>query len=56
MRENFKINLIYLYTYVFIAVHQLSLVVVSGGYSLVAVQGFLTAVAPIAVEHGFQGM
>ena len=36
--------------------HQLSLVAVSGGYSLVAVQGFLIATASIVVEHGFNGM
>ena len=37
--------------WVFIAVHRLSLVAASRGYSLVAVRGLLTAVASL-VEHG----
>ena len=34
---------------------RVSLVVASGGYSLAAVQGLLTAVASLAAEHGLQG-
>jgi len=37
--------------WVFVAACGLSLVVVSGGYCLVAVQGLLTAVASLVVEH-----
>ena len=37
--------------WVFAAVHRLSLVVASRGYSLVAVLGFLIAVASLVVEH-----
>ena len=36
----------------FIAVCRLSLVAVSGGYSLVAMQGLLIAVAALAAGHG----
>ena len=42
---------------VFVAVHRLSLVAASGGYSLVAVQGLLiVVVASLVVEHGLQGV
>ena len=37
--------------WVFIAVLRFSLVVASGGYSLVAVCGFLSAVASLVAEH-----
>ena len=37
--------------WIFVAAHRLSLVLVSGGYSPVAVSGLLTAVASL-VEHG----
>ena len=38
--------------WVFVAVHGLSLVAVSGGYSFVVVHGLLIAVASFAAEHG----
>ena len=38
--------------YLFVAVHQLSLVAVSRGYSPVAVQEILTGVASLIAEHG----
>ena len=38
--------------WVFIAVHRLSLVVASGGYSLVVAFGPLVAVASLVTEHG----
>ena len=38
--------------WVFVAVHRLSLVVASGGYSSVVVRGFLIAVASLVVEYG----
>ena len=37
--------------WVFTAAHRLSLVPVSGGYSLVAVCGLLTVVASLVAEH-----
>ena len=40
--------------YVFVATHGLSLVAVSGGYSLVAVHGLLIVVASLVVELGLQ--
>ena len=48
--------LILFISFVFVAVPQLSLAVVRGGYSLVAVRGFLMAMASIVVERGFKGM
>ena len=46
------INFIYFWLrWVFIAVHGLSLVVVSGGYSFVVMCRLLTAVAPLVAEH-----
>ena len=42
--------------WVFVSTHGLSLVVVSGGYSLVAVQGLHIAVATLFVEHGLWGV
>ena len=45
-------NFIYFWLcWVFIAAHMLSLVVVSGGYSLVVVHGHLIAVASLVAEH-----
>ena len=38
--------------WVFIAAHGLSLVMMSRGYSLVAVRGLLIAVASLVMEHG----
>ena len=38
--------------YLFVAMHQLSLVAVSRGYSPVAVQEILTGVASLIAEHG----
>ena len=47
----FKLLLIYFWLcWVFIAVHRLSLVAASGGYSLVA-HGILIAMASLAAEH-----
>ena len=40
--------------YVFVATHGLSLVAVSGGYSLVAVHGLLIVMASLVVELGLQ--
>ena len=37
---------------VFVAARELSLVVVRGGYSLIVVLGFLTAVASVPAEPG----
>ena len=37
--------------WIFVAVSGLSLVVLSGGYSLISVNGLLIAVAPLVVEH-----
>ena len=37
--------------WIFVAVNGLSLVVLSGGYSLISVNGLLIAVAPLVVEH-----
>ena len=37
--------------WVFAAAHQLSLVAVSGGYSLVTMSGLLIRLAPLLVEH-----
>ena len=37
--------------WVFVAEHRLSLVVASGDYSLVSVQGLLITVASLVVEH-----
>ena len=37
------------------AAHGLSLVLASGGHSLVAVPGLPFGVAPLVVEHGLQG-
>ena len=49
----FKIVFIYFWLCrVFIAMHGLSLVFLSGDYSLVVVYGLLTMVASIVVEHG----
>ena len=39
-----------------VAVHGLSLVAASGGYSLVLVCGFLIAAASLVAEHGFYGL
>ena len=44
----------FLVCYVFVATHGLSLVAVSGGYSLVAVHGLLIVVASLVVELGLQ--
>ena len=41
---------------VFVAIHRLSLVAASGGYSLVAVCSVLIAVASLVAEHRLQGM
>ena len=41
---------------VFVAIHRLSLVAASGGYSLVAVCSILIAVASLVVWHRLQGM
>ena len=50
----FKIFLILIYFWLyFIAVHGLSLVAVSGGYSLVAVHVLLISVASLVAEHRF---
>jgi len=38
--------------WVFVAVHRLSLVAASGGYSPVVVHGLLTVVASAIAEHG----
>ena len=38
--------------WIFIVAHRLSLVAVSGGYSLVGVGGFLISVASLVAEHG----
>ena len=38
--------------WVFFVAHRLSLIVVSGGYSLIVVGGLLIAVASLIVEHG----
>ena len=51
------LNFYYLFTYlwlcwVFTVAHMLSPVVASGGYSLLAVHGLLTAVASLDAEHG----
>ena len=46
-------NFIYFWLcWVFIAAHRLSLVVVSGGYSLVAMHGRLIVAASLFGEHG----
>ena len=53
----FIINLLITYFWlclVFTVAHGLSLAVVSGGYSLVAVRGLFTAVASLVAEHGLQ--
>ena len=55
----FFLNFYYLFTYlwlcwVFTLTHMLSLVVKSGGYSLVVVQGLLTAVASLDAQHGLK--
>ena len=42
---------IYWLCWIFVAASGLSLAVVSGGYFLVAVWGFLIAVASLSVEH-----
>ena len=52
-------NFYYLFTYlwlcwVFTLTHMLSLVVKSGGYSLVVVQGLLTAVASLDAQQGLK--
>ena len=47
------IYLFILLPWVFIAAHRPSLVVVNGGYSLVAVRELLIAVASLAAGHGF---
>ena len=48
----FSVHLfIFLVPWVFVAVCRLSLVAVSEGYSSVAEQGLLTAVASLAVDH-----
>ena len=39
----------------FVAASGLSLLAVSGGYSLVAAHGILIAVAPLVAEHRLQG-
>ena len=41
---------------VFVAVHRLSLVAASGGYSLVEVGGFLIAVASLVSEQALYGV
>ena len=41
--------------WVLVAAHRLPLVVVNGGYSLVAVSGLLIAVASLAMEHRLWG-
>ena len=50
------IFLVFIYLFwlcwVSVAAHRRSLVVVSGGYSLVAVCGLLIAVVSLVVEHG----
>ena len=49
------VYLIYFWLHwIFVAACGLSLVAVSGGYSLVAVLGLLIAVASLVVEHGLQ--
>ena len=54
MLLSFFFKTIYLFIslhWVFVAACRLSLVVVSGGYFLVAVRGLLIAVASLSVEH-----
>ena len=58
----FELFFLHVYFYLFIfgcagssLLHGLSLVVVSRGYSLVAVCGLLTALASLVAEHGLQG-
>ena len=58
----FELFFLHVYFYSFIfgcagssLLHGLSLVVVSRGYSLVAVCGLLTALASLVAEHGLQG-
>ena len=46
------IYLLFLVALGFLAARGLSLVMMSGGYSLVAVRGRLTGVASLVVEHG----
>ena len=54
--ERLHFLLLYLWLcWVFVVLSGLSLVAASGGYCLVTVRGFLTAVASLAAEHGLQG-
>ena len=46
-----RILLLLLLHWIFIAAHRLSLVAETGGYSLVAAHGLLTAVISLAVEQ-----
>ena len=52
MLNNFFLILIFWLCWVFVAVCGLSLVLASGAYSLVAVQGLLIVVASLVAEHG----
>ena len=50
----FLVNVLFIYFllhWIFVAVHDISLVAVSGGYSLIALYRLLIAVVSLVVEH-----
>ena len=49
----FFFNFYFWLCWVFVATHRLSLVVESGGYSLIAVHGLLIVVASLTLDHRF---